>query len=370
MTISNDRSVRVWTTDPVGEVGAFELPVGQRRADGVDVVAGRVMAHISTAEESGLTAIFDLGGNVLATIDGTASQNARLSPDGELVAAQQALDTSTIGTVRVHEASTGDVVQEMSGLCEYEMGADDCLDQSGDPFDLAWDLAFSPDQELLVMGGRLNRTFTAWDVRSGAVAYRSDPLWEGGPRGGPIAVAFRADGSALAVAGYNFLQNVDPRSWQVRERTQLEPRVSLLAVRFSPDGSAIVGRASDGTVRIYDAGTLTLIGDPIEAHDGLTRDVEISPDGEELITAGQDSFLRVWELASGHLLDVIPMPDGAPAQNVEFIEGTDHILATSNTGAAMRFTLDFDELIGIARERVDRDLTEEECQTYLRRSCE
>jgi hypothetical protein len=33
------------------------------------------------------------------------------------------------------------------------------------------------------------------------------------------------------------------------------------------------------------------------------------------------------------------------------------------------FTLDPDELMEIARSRLSRTLTEEECQLYLRRSC-
>ena len=51
--------------------------------------------------------------------------------------------------------------------------------------------------------------------------------------------------------------------------------------------------------------------------------------------------------------------------NVEFV-GERHLLVTERDGpAAYVMTADVDELLEIARSRVTRELTDEECQTYL-----
>jgi WD40 repeat protein len=95
---------------------------------------------------------------------------------------------------------------------------------------------------------------------------------------------------------------------------------------FSPDGAWIATGGGDGSVRLFDAGTgnerLVLRG-----HSGLVDAVSFSPDGSRLVTAARDGIVRVW-------------------------------------------ALDLDELIGIARSEVTRELTAEECQRYLHGPCD
>jgi WD40 repeat protein len=96
-------------------------------------------------------------------------------------------------------------------------------------------------------------------------------------------------------------------------------RVHQVAV--SPDGTRIATSSDDGTVRLWDSATgeerLTLRG-----HSYLVYGVDFSPDGRLLATAS---------------------PDGTAALHL----------------------LPIDELVELARGRVTRDLTDDECRQYL-----
>jgi hypothetical protein len=55
---------------------------------------------------------------------------------------------------------------------------------------------------------------------------------------------------------------------------------------------------------------------------------------------------------------------------VAFVNDGDEIRAASLEGIVRGYVLDELELLEIAREEPDRDMTEEECQRYLRRPCD
>jgi WD40 repeat protein len=68
-------------------------------------------------------------------------------------------------------------------------------------------------------------------------------------------------------------------------------------VAVSPDGRRIAGGLSDRTVRLWDAATGQVI-DILRGHSDLVLDVAFSPDGGELASASYDKTIRIWDLAS------------------------------------------------------------------------
>ena len=68
-------------------------------------------------------------------------------------------------------------------------------------------------------------------------------------------------------------------------------------VAVSPDGRWIAGGLSDRTVRLWDAATGQVI-DVLRGHSDLVMDVAFSPDGGELASASYDKTIRIWDLAS------------------------------------------------------------------------
>ncbi|MFM7581740.1 MAG: WD40 repeat domain-containing protein, partial [Caldilinea sp.] len=70
------------------------------------------------------------------------------------------------------------------------------------------------------------------------------------------------------------------------------------SVDFSPNGQTIVSGGEDGTVRIWNAADLQ----PQQLffnHIGAVTALNFSPDGQRIVSGGEDGTLRIWEVAGG-----------------------------------------------------------------------
>ena len=106
-----------------------------------------------------------------------------------------------------------------------------------------------------------------------------------------------------------------------RPSLRIPERVAAADLEYSPDGRWLATGNEDGTVRVFEAAT----GEQarvLKGHDVQVFDIEFSPDGSMLASAGLDGLVRVW-------------------------------------------ALDLDDLIDIARTKVTRELTDDECRQYL-----
>jgi WD40 repeat protein len=72
----------------------------------------------------------------------------------------------------------------------------------------------------------------------------------------------------------------------------------VLAVAVTPDGTEIVSAGSDGSLRIWNRSggeeRATLLG-----HSGPVWEVAVTPDGTEVVSGGSDGSLRIWSRAGG-----------------------------------------------------------------------
>lgn len=73
----------------------------------------------------------------------------------------------------------------------------------------------------------------------------------------------------------------------------------IYSVAFSPDGSLIVSSSADNTLRLWDASTVTPIGEPLHGHDGPVNTVAFSPDGSRMVSGSWDNTLRLWDIHTG-----------------------------------------------------------------------
>ncbi|ELU40226.1 Vegetative incompatibility protein [Rhizoctonia solani AG-1 IA] len=79
-------------------------------------------------------------------------------------------------------------------------------------------------------------------------------------------------------------------------------RYGVLLVAFSPDGNSVASGSRDQTVRIWDAHSKSLIGDPTEGHTDEVNSVSYSPHGDIIASGSDDNTIRLWNAKSGKQL--------------------------------------------------------------------
>jgi WD40 repeat protein len=221
--------------------------------------------------------------------------------------------------------------------------------------DFLWSIAYHPDGKSFAAVGSTGMV-RLYDHKTGKVL----ASWDAG-LGELSAVAFSPNGSRLAVVSP---QDHDAKIWDVQSRKELfvlKGHTDInWSVEFSPDESRLITSGSDGTARIWDATTgkllLTLTG-----HTSTVVNARFSPDGKWIATAGKDGTTRLWDAAAGKELISL---DSVSTNDVGFSPDGKR-LVIGDVVKIQFVALTIDELVQIAKSRLTRTWTQEECKKYL-----
>jgi WD40 repeat protein len=173
-------------------------------------------------------------------------------------------------------------------------------------------LTFSPDGKKIAMtvvqGGRSEVRF--WDPVTAKLTGETIPFSDGKRQ--VFYAAYSPDGRVLVTVDASYPPNEsDPataRLWTSTTRQLIgEPipvqwgavywksRTSTLA--FSPDGKRLL-LAQGKLARLFDTATGKPTGKPMK-HGNVVRAVAFSPDGQRIVTGGDDNTARLWDAATG-----------------------------------------------------------------------
>jgi WD40 repeat protein len=161
-------------------------------------------------------------------------------------------------------------------------------------------LSFSPDGRLLATGNNFSGTIKVWDVASGAELHTLT-----GHNGNIAALVFSPNERVLASTS-----SVDPalKLWDVAKGAELgnlPVPVGATAISFSPDGQTLVTAGESTTLKLWN---LAAGGEPriLSTNAGAPIVAAFSPKGQFLAAGTVDGAITLWNPATGeHLLSLI-----------------------------------------------------------------
>ncbi len=158
-------------------------------------------------------------------------------------------------------------------------------------------VAFTP-QGVLVTSAQQGETIL-WDTRTGRIERRF-------PIGGPFAIS--PDGYRAALANNNAdpfdpsasMAVLDLRTGTSRSLEPLPVPGWIVSVQLTPDGASILGRAFDSAVRVWDVASGSIV--QTFSGQGFGLNVAVVPDGGTALSGGQDGSVAAWDLSGSQLL--------------------------------------------------------------------
>ncbi|PWI64387.1 hypothetical protein PCL_10525 [Purpureocillium lilacinum] len=281
--------------------------------------------RIASASEDTTVKVWEATtGDIVRTLKGhdDCVNSVAFSPDGKLLAS-----ASNDGTVKVWDAATADVVRTLKGHgsrvafspngkllalvlfgCTVKMwdaATGDVVRTLEGHGNTVTSVAFSPDGKLLASSST-DGTVKVWDVAAGDVVRTLE-------HGNSDTWVASLDKKLLALAWNSRTVKVWDAATGDAVRTLKGHRNLVTSVAFSPDGKLLALVCFDSTVKVLDAATGDLVGtvegrkNKVAGRDNTVESVAFSPDGKLLASASRDFTVRVWDAAAG---DVVRTPKG------------------------------------------------------------
>jgi WD40 repeat protein/DNA-binding SARP family transcriptional activator len=337
-TAGYDGTLRLWDTAPGREVLTLAAHTGLVN----DIAYSPDGSRLATAGFDGALKLWDPASGLLAlsltpNAVGGGLTGLTFSPDGRRLAAG-----SGSGIVYVGETGTSQAMVSLVG----HGGA-------------VYGLAFSPDGTRLATAS-WDGSAKTWDLAAGKELvtfshHAKNALLFG--------VAFSSDGKRVFTGGTDgYVREWDALTGQ-ELHTYAGAGQEVYGVALSPDGKRLAIGWENGAVTIWDLASGKK-GLEFTGHAGLVLRLAFSRDGTRLASASFDKSAKVWDAQTGAELATL-YGNTSNVFGVSFSPEGAYLATAGGDGTARIYALQGDELVRLARSRVTRVLTVEECRKYL-----
>jgi WD40 repeat protein len=275
VSVSDDRTVRIWNTPelhPAVRSGpSSDLKVVSLAFPGEQIVSATANGTVQAWDRSGKPTERSFA------VESGARSSPVFSSDGSALAS-----ATSKGTVRIWSAIDGRPRSPAIAASPGDIAA----------------LVFRGER--IAARGSDDDALRQWDLTEGTLEGEPIPLGDNAVS----ALAFSSDGRSLVVAE-------DGGAVSVRDVASGAPITStpmngdddanlderkVTSVAFSRDGRYLVtGAGGDDSVRVWNAQTGKLIGEPIAGHQRNVTSVAFSPDGRYIASGAEDTTVRVWD---------------------------------------------------------------------------
>lgn len=338
-TGSYDGNLRIWDAAAGRELLNIPAHLGvvwnvAISPDGKRIASASVDGHLKLwdRETGELILIFTEGSNSEVGFTGLA-----FSPDGSRLCTG-----SLDGTILIWNAQTGEKIDVLKGHKNYVVG-----------------LAFSPDGSQLASAS-WDGTAKIWDLSSGAVITTFDGHK---PTALISGVVFHPDGKTVFTsADDQFVYHWDATTGDLLAAYTEEGK-ELYGLALSPDGAILAAGDQDGNIQLWNLVTGEQLP-VLSGHAGLVLRLTFNHNGSRLASAGFDRLAKIWDINSGKELFSL-YGNTSNVFGVSF-SPDDKILATAGADGSIRtYVMQMDDLIALTKARLNRTLTDEECQRFL-----
>ncbi|GGM89959.1 hypothetical protein GCM10010106_41810 [Thermopolyspora flexuosa] len=160
----------------------------------------------------------------------------------------------------------------------------------------------------------------------------------------------------LATAAWDLAQTDEARVSLIRafispERAVLTHRTGLVsAIAFSPDGTQLVTAGDDRTVRLWQMPSGEHIA-TLNGHTAPVRRLAFNPDGTQLVTAGDDRTVRLWQVPSGEHIATLN-GHTAPVRRLAFNPDGTQLVTVGDDGTIRLWQMPSGKRVATLRHRL------------------